>query len=412
MQIAWRRGPNGGLETFFGDRWQPVDETWLAARQAAGHTLVEQPLSPGSIAAAGGPLASAFGQFDARTQTIRAPDGATLAPSGEILSRPATQATGFTPAQMQQAFAPDGAQLSPQGAILSLPGQTPVSQQTPPAATPAATNVDPGANWDYSGRPPVSSTTPTKPIRQPQDDLTGASVNPADVDRYMGILDRYARGGMVRKYAEGGDVEEPPRNMTLPGQEPNAIVGEGMESDNPEFDKPQRLEIVLVPTGKASTFTGYWSEGPVATKLAEGTLITPVPNHLESVYREQLLPITAMPAMKEPSPEEAMEKMTLPEGAEAYAGGGMVPYGGQTSLEQRPTTNTLGRGMGLWNDPYQGLTNTGFGSVRDYARASEGATERRNQLLILGGRLGGAQDELGFFRRMAPGVLTSAPIYG
>ena len=396
MDIQWRIGPNGQLETFYGDRWQPVDGAWLSAREAAGHTLIQAPVTAGSIAASSSPMAGAFGQLDQRMQAV------------------ATQQRP-NPA----AFSADGATLSDTGEILSLPGQT-SAPSTPP--TPATTNVDPGANWDYSSRRPTAPTTATSRPQRVPEDYSAASINPADVDRYMGILDRYVHGGMVRNYAEGG--------MTLPpdpsAPAPNAVVGEGLEADHPELDDPSefRGEIVAVPTGKGiNNYDFYHAEGPITMTLPDRTLIHPLMSKHEALFRDTLPPIDAMPQPKTPKAGQPGQTggtsgtsagpgpsadMMLPPEVQQFATGGQL-YGREFSqFDQQPG------GMfapSLWLDPWAGMERRDFGSLRGYAQASGGERTRRNQLLVSGGTFGGADAEENYYRSYAPKPL-ALPIYG
>jgi len=383
IQVRYR---NGQAEVYFNGTWRPTTGEWLRARQADGHTIVEE--GTPSATQPQPALQAAFSR--------NLPPGATLTPEGAMVrasgAAPSTVQAQVPPETLQSAFGrnlPAGATLTPEGAMVRTPSvtatSTPVQPPTDPA-NPSAVynpqtgtfNVDPAARWNTATSAPTA--TPSAPIAPPRFDPTEGMTpeqlaaerarlgqpGEANVDRWYQAL------GGVRQYAEGGIT-------------PNAVVGEGMETQTAQFDKPQRAEVVLIPTGKPGTYEARYAEGPVAAALKPRSIIIPLPDTLEGPVKNELLPLDATP-LKDSGNGELIDTA-----GQRYALGGVVTAP-QPLIPPYP-------------DPWAGLERLPWGNVTDYARGSAAAVNRRNQELIAGGYLGGAQGELANFERMAAGRL-------
>jgi len=350
MNIQVRRGADGTLTTFFNGQWVPVSPAWIDARRADGHQVIEE----GNGVQAQIPPAAVQSALSRNL-----PPGSVLTPDGALV-RPAA------------ARAP--ATIAPPAVIPTDPNN-PGAVYNPQTGT---FNVDPAARWNTATSAPTA--TPSAPIAPPRFDpaegMTPEQLaaerarlgqpGEANVDRWYQAL------GGVRQYAEGGVT-------------PNAVVGEGMETQTAQFDKPQRAEVVLIPTGKPGTYEARYAEGPVAAALKPRSIIIPLPDTLEGPVKNELLPLDATP-LKDSGNGELIDTA-----GQRYALGGVVTAP-QPLIPPYP-------------DPWAGLERLPWGNVTDYARGSAAAVNRRNQELIAGGYLGGAQGELANFERMAAGRL-------
>lgn len=357
--------------------------------------------------------------------------------SGAVQPQPTAQQAQVPAAQLQGALGrnlPAGATLTPEGAMVrgqpaaggsaTIPPLVGNGQPLPPLqglpatataapappAPPATDPANPGLQWNpqtqsyhqtqpthMGGQPTASAAAPSAPppppVFNPAEGMTPEQQQqlmqqqggqPGDfrsVDDYYALL-----GGTpeLRRFAEGGMMDE----MT---PTPNAITGEGMETETAQFDQPYRGEVVLMPTGKPGNYDVRYTEGPVASALKPKSLIIPLPDSLEEEMHRELLPLEATPL------KDTGDGSLVDVTGQAYATGGVVPAPSLMAPSVYP-------------DVWAGLQNTGWGNLQGYLSASDMALKRRDQELNFGGDLGGAQAARQRFAQLAP-PMTSLGTY-
>jgi len=443
-----------GWEMFANGQWLPRQNLTFEQVNAMGRAGQAFQVD---YAASGGQANTAQVQREIAPGVFAA-DNARLSPEGSILT-PGTprQATVTQQRPDPNVFAPDGAKLSPDGAILSLPGGS-VSQnpaQPPPPErgnNPNATfnpqtgswNVDAGANWDYSGAPPATMAQSQK--RQPED-FSAASLqapSPGGQDQpptresqwleyllgsspaMQGQTPAFRQGGsMTPRYAEGGSV--PPETGPLPL--PDAIVGEGLETQTPQFDTPERSELTLepMPALGPDIFKVRVAEGPTGVQADGGLLVLPLSEPAAMIAREHLRPADGVKGeMNGPNFEAGpLSLPTAPGGAAspntkpALALGGLFdppsapPPADQSPFEGVPPLDPSQVHKGLYppqslavpDEAWAGLPGGApppIGNIQQYSMTNDAVRARYDQWLKSMGILSGIQGIEQDLRRTAP----------
>lgn len=192
-----------------------------------------------------------------------------------------------------------------------------------------------------------------------------------------------------RAFAGGGEVDDPlagppmppgggPQSMPPGGGPGNAVTGEGMDGDG-TFGG----EVVLVPTGEPGTYRASYSEGPKVSSLPGGSLIVPLPPHLDEQFRNELPPLPGAPA--EPTPDGGYAA-----GGQVYATGGMVPPG----LPPLPPVS-----------PFAGIQPASVPqNLQQFTGLSQMQQTRLNQGMNAGGDLEGLEGQRRRLLNTAPGV--------
>jgi hypothetical protein len=413
-------------------------------------------------AASGGQANTAAVQREIAPRVF-APDQAQLSPEGSILApgtpTPPRQAVATQQAPNPRVFAPDNAQLSPDGSILSLPG-TPGPVAAPPFQAERGNNpdavYDPATNtWNVdperqrqrtaAAAPPQPLTT--APPRQQEDFSTaapppatpaapGQAQPPTREQQWLayllgtsaggGTAPAFSQGGYRRpRYAEGGEMPTP---SSVPLPVPDAIVGEGLESQTPQFDTPERSELTLepMPALGPDIFKVRVAEGATGVQADGGMLVLPLSEPAAVIAREHLRPAEGVKGEMAGENFEAgplsLPTAPGPGGAEtpAMALGGFFDIDDPQPAPQQPPPfegippldpSQVQRGvlppasLAVPSEEWAGLPGGApppMGNVNDFSRTSDSQRARYDQWLKSLGILGGIQAAEQYFRQTAP----------
>lgn len=240
------------------------------------------------------------------------------------------------------------------------------------------------------------------------------------------ILYQNTKTGEVRKalvsFAEGGAAGPLPM--------PDAIVGEGLESQTPQFDTPERSELTLepMPNFGPDIFKVRVAEGPTGVQADGGLLVLPLSEPAAVIAREHLRPAEGVKGQMDGPTFEA-GPLSLPTapgpggaGTPALATGGFAfdiyPQPQQPSQQPPPfegvpplDSSQVQRGvlppasLAVPSEEWAGLPGGApppMGNIQQFSQTSDAQRARYDQWLKSLGILGGIQAVEQYMRNTAP----------
>ena len=190
-----------------------------------------------------------------------------------------------------------------------------------------------------------------------------------------------------RPYAAGGEV--PPEMMAGPpmppmGNQGNAVTGEGMDND-----QTYGGEVVMVPTGQPGMYQVSYTEGPRVSSLPGGTLIVPLPPHLDEQFRAELPPLPGDEA-------QLTDDGGYAAGGQVYAHGGMVGEMNYKTMPGLPPLPPV--------SPFAGIDYAAVPqNLQQFGGLSQTQMNRMNQGMIASGDLEGIEGRRRKLLNYAPG---------